>query len=296
MTRKIACITLDVEADFLDPTGRIRLFEDDALLNRYVSILKKSGVKLTAFLVTSLLQKYGEAYKRLSTQIPIEFAIHSHAHDMQNPCSQADIELAVRTFQDFMNEKPIGYRAPVGQITRAGLETLIDLGFRYDSSIYPSARPGRLGYNNLNLPITPFKIKHGTKSIIEVPFASLSGLRLNFSLSYVKLFGWKVYALLLKLFPLPDQIAVLTHPHDHYFHLLKDEVTAYEKPLLLRNARSAFELLEKMIDFLLHASYEFEFLSGLCDYLDGETLTEVPLETAIRPSFASFAPKINLKP
>ncbi len=280
--RKIACLTLDVEADFLDPTGRIRLFEEEALLKRYVSIIESRHVKVTAFLVTSLLQKNGAAYRRLSTQIPVEFAIHSHAHDMQNPCSPADIELAVRSFRDFMGRDPIGYRAPVGQITRAGMETLMDLGFRYDSSIYPSVRPGTAwGYNNLHLPVTPFLVRSGAKSILEVPFASLSTLRLNFSLSYVKLFGWQAYRLLLRFFPLPDQVAVLTHPHDHYFHLLKDQVTAREKPLLLHNARSAFEILEKMLDYLIKAGYEFEFLSGLCDYLDGTAMPEYPLDSLI---------------
>ena len=92
MTRKIACITVDVEADFLDPTGRIRLFEDGALLERFTSIIQASGAKVTAFLVTSLLPKHGAAYRRLSAQIPLEFALHSHAHDMQNPCSRQDIQ------------------------------------------------------------------------------------------------------------------------------------------------------------------------------------------------------------
>ncbi len=290
--RKIACLTLDVEADFLDPTGRIRLLEDEALLNRYVSVINSRRVKVTGFLVTSLLKKNGEAYKRLSTQIPIEFAVHSHAHDMHNPCSPADIELAARTFHDYFGRDPIGYRAPVGQITRAGMDTLMDLGFRYDSSIYPSVRPGKdWGYNNLHLPVEPFRVRSGTRSILEVPFASLSTIRLNFSLSYVKLFGWPVYSLLLKFFPLPDQVAVLTHPHDHYFHLLKDQVTAREKPLLLRNARSAFELLEKMLDHLTAAGYEFEFLSTLCDELDATALPEFPLDSIVNNAhFASVAP------
>lgn len=282
MTRKIACITLDVEADFLDPTGRIRMLEDQALMDRFLAIIRKSNVKITAFLVTSLLQQHGEAYKRLAQQVPVEYAIHSHAHDMHDPCSRADIELAVRTFHNFVGENPIGYRAPVGQITREGLETLMDLGFRYDSSIYPSARPGRLGYNNLHLPVAPFKVRHGAQSIIEVPFACLSVIRLNFSLSYVKVFGWKTYALLLKLFPLPDQIAVLTHPHDYYFHLLKDDVTAVEKPLLLRNAASAFDIFARMIDFLVKAGYEFEFLSSLCDYLNANSLAEFSLDQVVR--------------
>ncbi len=282
MTRKIACLTLDVESDFHDPNGRIRLFDDETLLNKYVSIIKENGVKVTAFLVTSLIEKYGADYKKLAERIPVEFAVHSHAHDMLNPCSRADIETAVRVFRGFTGENPIGYRAPVGQITHEGMDTLIDLGFHYDSSIYPSVRPGRPGYNNLHLPVAPFKVTREAKSIVEIPFACLSGARLVFSLSYVKLFGWKTYEVLMKFFPLPDQIAVLTHPYDHYFHLVSEGVTAWEKPLMQRNARSAFELLEKMIHFLRGAGYEFEFMSGLCDAVEANPAPQFSIEKVIR--------------
>jgi len=282
MTRRIACLTLDVETDFHDPDGRIRLFDDASLLDRYTALVKKHNVKLTAFLVTSLLDKYGADYKKLAERIPVKFAIHSHAHDMSNPCSRADIEESVRAFHKFTGQNPIGYRAPVGQITREGMNTLLDLGFRYDSSIYPSVRPGRPGYNNLHLPVAPFRVTREADSILEIPFASLSGVRLVFSLSYVKLFGWKVFEVLMKLFPLPDQIAVLTHPYDHYFHLLPENTDGWEKLLLQRNAESAFDLLEKMIMFLRSQGYEFEFMSGLCDYLEHDSLKKFPLDAAIR--------------
>ena len=280
--RKIACITLDTEADFLDPTGRIRLFEDEALFNRYVSIIKKYDIKVTSFLVTSLISKHGDSYRRLQDQVPIEFAIHSHLHDMQNPCSRADIEEAVRTFRSFMGHNPSGYRAPVGQITREGMQTLLDLGLRYDSSIYPSFRPGSMGYNNLHLPVEPFRVRNEAQSIIEIPFATLHGVRLVFSLSYTKLFGWTTYKWLTKIFPPPNQMSVLAHPHDYYFHLLADQVTAGEKPLLLRNARNAFDLFEKLIIFLREAGYEFEFMSGLCDYLETENLPAYEMDKIIR--------------
>ena len=280
--RKIACITLDTEADFLDPTGRIRLFEDDVLFNRYVGIVKNYDVKVTAFLVTSLIQKHSDSYRRLQKQVPIEFAIHSHLHDMQNPCSRADIEQAFRTFRAFTGHNPSGYRAPVGQITREGMQTLLDLGLRYDSSIYPSFRPGHMGYNNLHLPVEPFRVRHEAQSIIEIPFATLHGPRLVFSLSYVKLFGWSTYNWLTKVFPPPNQMAVLAHPHDYYFHLLANQVTTGEKPLLLRNAKSAFELFEKMIIFLRTRGYEFEFMSGLCDCLETEHLPVYDMEKVIR--------------
>ncbi len=277
---KIACLTLDVEADFLDPTGRIRLFEDPALFERFVSLLRSQRVKLTAFLVTSLIPKHGDEYRRLASQVPVEFAIHSHAHDMHNPCSRADIEQSVRAFREFTGVDPLGYRAPVGQITREGLETLMDLDLRYDASIYPSARPGRYGHNNLHLPVTPFRIRQNQRSIIEVPFGSLRGIRLNFSLSYVKLFGWMTYGLLLRVFPLPDQVAVLTHPHDYYFHLLKDDVTAREKPLLMRNGPRAFDLLDRMLEHLVRAGYRFGFMSDLCAAVDSDSLPEVSIERA----------------
>ncbi len=282
MTGKIACITLDVESDFDDPEGRIRLFEDPALLERYVRIVNVHGVKVSAFLVTSLLDRHGPDYRRLQGQIPLEFAIHSHAHDMQQPCSRVDIEQAVRTFREYTGQAPAGYRAPVGQINREGLETLLDLGFRYDSSVYPSFRPGRMGYNNLHLPVEPFRIRRGTQSILEIPFATLTGVRLVFSLSYVKMFGWMTYRLLFKPFPLPGQIAVLAHPYDYYFHLIGDRVTASEKPLLLRNARRAFDLFEGMLSFLHRQGYEFPFLSGLCDALEADNLREIPMEKVVR--------------
>ncbi len=284
MSPKIACLTLDMEADFLDPTGRIRLFEDDALFERFVSLLRPRRAKLTAFLVTSLLPKHMADYRRLAAAVPVEFAIHSHSHDMQSPCSRRDIEESVRAFREFMGIDPLGYRAPLGHITREGLETLMDLGLCYDSSVYPSARPGRHGYNHLHLPVTPFQIRQGTRSILEVPFGTLSGLRLTFSLSFVKMLGWTTYALLLRIFPLPDQVTVLSHPHDYYFHLVKDDVTAREKPLLMRNASHAFDLLERMLDHLIQAGYQFEFVSGLCARVESDSLPEIPLDRVVPPA------------
>jgi peptidoglycan/xylan/chitin deacetylase (PgdA/CDA1 family) len=282
MSRKIACLTLDVEEDFKDPEGRIRLFEDETILDRYVRIIEENGVKVTAFLVTSLLDRYADQYRLLQDRIPVEFEIHSHVHDVRDPCSRDDIEASVSAFRRFADRDPTGYRAPVGQITREGLDTLLDLGFRYDSSIYPSLRPGRLGHNNLHLPVGPFKITRAAESIIEVPFACLTGVRLDFSLSYVKILGWRTYELLMTLFALPDHVAVLSHPYDHYFHRLPYEITGWEEPLLRRNARSAFELLEKMLQFLRASGYEFEFLSSLCDHLSARPLREFSIEKVIR--------------
>ena len=282
MSRKIACLTLDVEEDFKDPEGRIRLFEDEKLLRRYVEVVEEHGVKVTAFLVTSLLDRYGDDCRRLRELIPVEFESHSHAHDLRNPCSRADIEASVSAFRAFAGRNPAGYRAPVGLITREGLDALFDLRFRYDSSIYPSLRPGTLGHNNLHLPVSPFRIRRGADAIVEVPFGTVSGVRLDFSLSYVKMLGWKTYDLFMKAFSLPDQVAVLSHPYDHYFHVLPYEIRDWMAPALRRNSRSAFDLLGTMLRYLRGQGYEFAFMSDLCDEVSSQPLRELAAEKVAR--------------
>ena len=245
--------------------------------------MERTGAKVTAFLVTSLLDRYGDRYRRLGERIPVEFEIHSHAHDLRDPCSRADIEAAMSAFRGFAGRDPIGYRAPVGRLTREGLDALLDLGFRYDSSIYPSLRPGKWGHNNLHLSVAPFRITRGGKSIIEVPFATLSGVRLDFSLSYVKVLGWRAYELLHESIP----AAGSRRRPDASIRSLRP--SAAVRARRLRGARCSgetraprFALLEKMLRFLRAKGYEFALLSDLCDHLAPAPLPELSIERVVR--------------
>ena len=42
MTRKIACLTLDMEPDYGDPDGRIRLLENPEYFERYMGIIQQT--------------------------------------------------------------------------------------------------------------------------------------------------------------------------------------------------------------------------------------------------------------
>lgn len=277
--RKIACITLDIEADFHNQSGQIALLEKRALFDRYVTLIQKHKAKVTGFLVTSILARYGSRLRQLAQQIPLEYEIHSHRHNLNAPCTAADIRAATKEYTGFTGHMPRGYRAPVGQITPEGWETLFALHFRYDASIYPSYRPGRLGYNYLRVPVSPFRITRNKESLIEFPFGSLSGVRLVFSLSYVKLLGWKTYRMLLNFFPLPDQLLILSHPYDFYFHLINQNVHAWEKPLLSRNSTHAFEIFDTMLGYLGARGYEFCLVSELLEYSETQDLPSFAVET-----------------
>ena len=278
MTRKFLCITMDIEADYANTQGQIRMFDEPALFDRFVELVRRTGVKVTGFIVTSTLERYGEAVRKLESAIPIEFALHSHHHNTEISGEREEIELAQRTFREFFGQDAIGYRAPIGSITREGLANLMELGFRYDASVFPSIRPGRNGYWNTHMPIEPFRVTRGEDSILEFPFPALPWIRVNFGLPWIKLYGMRLATLLMRLFPPPYVVALTIHAHDLYAPHLSDGVTSAERMALLANSGQGFEILETMIQRFCADGYEFAFMSEICDYVDAlPNLQHMPL-------------------
>ncbi|MCE7905470.1 MAG: hypothetical protein DYG87_06705 [Anaerolineae bacterium CFX3] len=296
MPRKLLCITIDIEADYANTQGHTRLFEEPALFERYVDLIRRAGVKVTGFLVTSILTRYGEGIRKLEREIPIEFALHSHHHNTETSGDRDEIQLAQKTFREFFGKEAVGYRAPIGAISREGIGHLMDLGLRYDASVFPSIRPGKNGYWNTHMPIEPFRVTRGDDSILEFPFPALPAIRLNFGLPWIKLYGLGLSSALMRLFPPPSVIAFTTHAHDLYAPHLSDGVTALEKRALLRNSERGFDILETMIARFKNMGYEFAFMSEICDYVDSlPNLPSMPLDEWRYYLFKDFPWRKNLR-
>jgi peptidoglycan/xylan/chitin deacetylase (PgdA/CDA1 family) len=268
MSRKIACLTLDMEPDYGDPDGHIRLLENQEYFERYVDIIQKHNAKVTMFTVTSLFERFGERFEGLGRHIPLEYAAHSYSHDPHNAASRDEVEKSAYVMRSVNGSGPLGYRAPIGQITKEGLGHLLDFSYHYDASVYTSVRPGKFGYVNLHMPNSPFRIRRGDESLLEFPFTSLSGVRIVFGLSYVKLLGWGLYSTLWRVFGLPDVVLALSHPHDFYFQQLAEfHPASPEKIALLRNSKRAFDYYEKMVAELENQGYEFAFVSEAVEFI-----------------------------
>lgn len=261
--RKLACVTLDMEPDHGDPEKKIRLLENLEYFERYVSLINKYNVKLTMFTVTQLFDSHSDLLNKLSARIPLEFSVHSHTHDPHNACSLDEVQNSHAAYKKFQGISPIGYRAPIGRIDKNGLGHLLDHGFEYDASIYPSVRPGEFGYFNLHMPNMPFRIvREDGKSLVEFPFTSIETVRIVFALSYAKLLGWFGYSRLLKLFGLPEVTLLLSHPHDFYFGSIPNKtVGGLEGFAMSRNTGKEFNIFEKMLQTLQEKGYEFVHLS-----------------------------------
>lgn len=279
--RKFACVTLDMEPDYGDPDKHIRLLENPQYLERYISIINKHNAKVTMFTVTSLFERFGDHFKKLAARIPLEYSVHSHTHDPHNACSLDEVSASHKAYQKFTGTTPLGYRAPIGRIDKSGLGHLLDHGFVYDASVYPSIRPGEFGYFNLRMPNVPFRVtRKDKKSLVEFPFTAIEKIRIVFALSYAKLFGWGIYSILLKIFGLPDAALLLSHPHDFYFQFIPNNtIQGLEKMALSRNSARAFDYFDRMILALKSQGYEFVFISELYQQIKTANLEQLAWET-----------------
>lgn len=278
--KKLACVTLDMEPDHGDPEKKIRLLENPHYFEQYVSIINKHNAKVTMFTVTRLFDSYGDLFRKLAARIPLEFSVHSHTHDPNNACTLDEVRNSHAAYEKFTGIKPIGYRAPIGRIDKEGLGHLLDHGFGYDASVYPSFRPGKFGYNNLHMPNMPFRVtRHDGRSLVEFPFTSIEKIRIVFAVSYAKLFGWGLYSLFLKLFGLPEIALLLSHPYDFYFGSIPNNtVKGLEGFAMARNTGHEFDIFDNMLSTLSKQGYEFVHLSEVYENVRQANLETFPVE------------------
>jgi polysaccharide deacetylase family protein (PEP-CTERM system associated) len=106
-------------------------------------LLDDAGSKGTFFVLTWNAERHPELVRRIAAA-GHEVATHGYAHRIvyeQTPAEfRADVERAKKTLEDLTGEAVLGYRAPSFSFTQRSLwapDVLLDLGFRYDSSVFP---------------------------------------------------------------------------------------------------------------------------------------------------------------
>ena len=162
-------------------------------------------------------------------------------------------------FNKFLGQNPLGYRAPQGVIKLEDLDLLLDNGYSFSSSIFPSYRLGK--FNNLRMPIMPFLWNNG---LLEIPFAVIPGIRLIYSLSYIKLFSLSISKALTTMFGLPNVVVIDSHLHDLFYSpdSLK-KVNGLPRYAWSIRKNDGQKYLNKIIEYLKLNDYEFVSISDL---------------------------------
>lgn len=269
--RRLACVTMDIELD-QGPGGQIRLFDQAAKLDWFLEALAGVGAKLTGFMVMNQAKRFKPALEIIRQSIPLEIGVHSFSHNPAEAATSEEVARATNAYQDLWGSAPLGYRAPIGLIDGSGVGHLITQGYRYDSSIFPTRRRDEFAANRLHFPRTPFIFDGPHGRLLELPIATLRGVRLPLTLSFIKLYGWDAYRLLQTVCPLPERVVLDCHPYDFYIGELAQAIPGWKRYAHLRNAHRAPQLFQNLLRYLKANDYEFVLMAELANSLNESDL------------------------
>ena len=257
-----ACLTLDLEPDH---AGRV-VFGYEAWrpdrLDALMDALAEFGAPLSAFVVGQALEQQPAAIAQLR-RLGVDFHLHSYSHDLAEPDSAREIDAGMRAFEAAMGERPLGYRAPEGRISRGGLERLAERDFLFDSSVFPSAwpHPRYLRYQRTAYRSRP-------SNLLEIPIATAGRARLPVTLSFIKLLGFPLYRRLIQKGRVPQPLIFDMHLHDLFALPAYDQLPAFLKVAYSRNRKQGFTLLRSTLSLLRESGYSFETMTTAARSLD----------------------------
>jgi polysaccharide deacetylase family protein (PEP-CTERM system associated) len=179
-------LTIDLEdyyqvTAFADesPPGDWESHESHVEKNTYkiLGILAASNCCATFFSLGWVAEKYPQLIRRIA-EAGHEIACHSNRHRLVYSMTprefREDTRKAKEMLEDTGGVQVRGYRAPSFSITRDSrwaFEILAQLGFTYDSSIFPVKH---LNYGMPSAPRIPFRVKTQYGPLIEFPLPTLA--------------------------------------------------------------------------------------------------------------------------
>jgi polysaccharide deacetylase family protein (PEP-CTERM system associated) len=166
---------------------------------RLLDLLSRHGKVITMFVLGKFAECFPDTVKRIASA-GHEVASHGYGHVeiFQQTASQfrEDVHRAKSFLEDLIGKPILGYRAPDFSILLKSLwalEILAELGFQYDSSIFP-IKEGRYGIGAW--PAHPVRVRlPSDRSIVELPPATLTWLGRQWPVAgggYHRLLPWPV--------------------------------------------------------------------------------------------------------
>jgi polysaccharide deacetylase family protein (PEP-CTERM system associated) len=141
-----------------------------------LGMLADANAHATFFTLGWVAEKHPRLIREIVEQ-GHEIACHSHEHRLVYELPPAefrrDTERAKSVLESASGQPVRGYRAPSFSITDRSLwalEILAELGFTYDSSIFPVRHPN---YGTPNAPRFPYRIETNFGPIVEFPMPTL---------------------------------------------------------------------------------------------------------------------------
>ena len=154
----------------------------DRPIDEILSLLDRYDTRATFFVLGWVASRHPSIVRRIQCA-GHEIASHGHEHRPITDQSRAEFREDVRRskaiLEDQIGQSINGYRAPsysLGPATEWAFDVLEELGFTYDSSVYPTRAPhGRYGWPQS--PLRPYRIRPGLWEF-PLPTLQLLGFRI----------------------------------------------------------------------------------------------------------------------
>jgi polysaccharide deacetylase family protein (PEP-CTERM system associated) len=144
--------------------------------DRLLDWFDEAGFKATFFTLGWVAERHAHVVRRV-VERGHEIACHSMRHRMVYEMTPGEFREDTRQAKDLLEQVSgcvvQGYRAPSFSITQQSLwalEILAELGFVYDSSIFPVRHPN---YGMIKASRFPFRIRTPAGTIVEFPMTTL---------------------------------------------------------------------------------------------------------------------------
>jgi polysaccharide deacetylase family protein (PEP-CTERM system associated) len=193
--------------------------QTDVLLN----LLNSSGTKATFFITGVLAEPRSDLVKKIASE-GHEIASHGYIHlpiyRMSPEEFKQDTLRSKKLLEDLIGKRVDGYRACEFSIIKStlwALNILADLGFTYDSSIYP-IKHRRYGIPGFSREITRYHLGND-RTIIELPLSTYHWAKINWPMAgggYFRLIPLKILFHLMKQLN-NDRMPVITYFHPYEF-------------------------------------------------------------------------------
>ena len=224
-----------------------------------LDLFSRNGVKATFFIVGWIAERYPDLVMEIDRQ-GHEIGCHSYWHrkiyDLTPDEFRNDTIRAKDILENIINKPVVGYRAPSYSITKKSLwalDILTELGFRYDSSIFP------VHHDNYGIPDAPrFAYTLEQKDMVEYPISTVKLPGINLPIAgggYFRLFPYWFTSMALKWINMRDK-----EPFVFYLHPW--EIDPDQPRIKNAGAKSQFRHylnLDKTLGRLDHLLQEFHF-------------------------------------
>lgn len=253
---KRACLTLDLEPDC---GGRLDSLDSLARIDAVVDLVRDLALPLTVFVTGRILDERPEAIRALSVLPRIEFGVHAYSHRLGLADNGDEIRRGVAAYRRYFHQSPCGYRAPQGRINAADLDVLRAEGLTYDSSVFPTIRPGV--FNNLGAPNVPHL--HRESGLLEIPVTALRPLPIPLGLGYLRLLGRAGARAAVAVARLPETVVMGFHLHDIVESAHTDQLGGFWRWCYRRNVGRAEGILRDTVAALLARGFRFTLMADL---------------------------------